>query len=214
MSFKRVNVFATFLAATVALAGGAAHATIATQTENITLSGTFGPVVGPAALDPFGSGPFTLNFSVPLSSFAQGYALGDGYAIGSAGGQSGTYTVGGQSYPFSSGSLDVMGTSPTTFQIGGDLSNSLYSVTFSGTSAAHLFTATSSASGVTYTLTPGTYDLTDTSAFANNDPRFTGGVLTIANPASSVPEPSTLALIAFPLALLALTRRRKCGPLI
>ena len=219
MSFKRVSVLATFLAATVSLASTAAHATVATQTENITLSGTFGsgngPLPGgPPNSGPFTPGPFTLDFVAPLTSFAQGFQLSDVYSISSPiGGPAGTYTAGGQSSSFSNDGLVVIGTDPTMFQIGGNIGSYQTSVTFSGAAATDLFTASSSANGVTYTLTPGTYHLTATSAYFNNDPGFSGGVLTISNPSSSVPEPPTLALFALPLVLLALTRRRKYGSL-
>lgn len=218
MSFKRVSVLATFLAATVSLASTAAHATVATQTETITLSGTFGsgngPLFGgPSNSGPFTPGPFTLDFVAPLTSFAQGYQLSDVYSISPIGGPAGTYTAGGQSSSFSNAGLVVIGTDPTMFQIGGNIGSYPTSVTFSGTAATDLFTASSSANGVTYTLTPGKYHLTATSAYFNNDPGFSGGVLTISNPSSSVPEPPTLALFALPLVLLALTRRRKYGSL-
>ena len=214
MSFKRVSILATFLAATVSLASTAAHATVATQTETITLSGIFGPLPGgPLNSGPFTPGPFTLDFVAPLTSFAQGYQLSDAYSISPIGGPAGTYTAGGQSLPFSNDGLVVIGTDPTMFQIGGFIGSYPTSVTFSGTAATDLFTASSSANGVTYTLTPGKYHLTATSAYFNNDPGFSGGVLTISNPSSSVPEPPTLALFALPLVLLALTRRRKYGSL-
>lgn len=214
MSFKRVSVLATFLAATVSLASTAAHATVATQTETITLSGIFGPLPGgPLNSGPFTPGAFTLDFVAPLTSFAQGYQLSDAYSISPIGGPAGTYTAGGQSLPFSNDGLVVIGTDPTMFQIGGSIGSYPTSVTFSGTAATDLFTASSSDNGVTYTLTPGSYHLTDTSAYVNNDPPFSGGVLTISNPSSSVPEPPTLALFALPLVLLALTRRRKYGSL-
>lgn len=93
--------------------------------------------------------------------------------------------------------------------IGGVIGNYPISATFSGTTNTPFFTATSSNGGTTYTLLPGTYDLTNTSAYVNNDPTFSNGVLTIASPANTVPEPSMLALFAVPLLALAFLRRRK-----
>lgn len=205
MSFKRLGTLTGLLAACAVIGSGPAHATIANPVESISLTGTF---ASPGQA-PFGSGAFTLNFSVPLSSFGATYGLSDVYGIASPNGASGTYDVGGTSQAFNDPAIFVQGTAPTGFGIGGIIGNYPISATFSGTTNTPFFTATASNGGTTYTLQPGTYDLTGTSAYVNNDPHFSNGVLTIGSPTNTVPEPSTLALFAVPLLALAFLRRRK-----
>lgn len=208
MLLKRLGTLTGVLAACAVIGSGPAHATIVNTVESISLSGTFSSH-GQA---PFGSGAFTLNFSVPLTSFAASYGLGDVYGIASPNGASGTYDVSGTSQAFSDPTLFVQGTAPTGLEIGGVIGNYPISATFSGATNTAFFTATSSNGGTTYTLLPGTYDLTDTNAYVNNDPTFSNGVLTVGSPTNTVPEPSTLALFALPLLALALLRRRKATP--
>jgi hypothetical protein len=205
MSFKRLSTLTAALAACAVVGSGPAHATIANTVESISLSGAF-PSPGQA---PFGSGAFTLNFSAPLTSFGAGFGLSDVYGITSPNNASGTYDVGGTSQAFSDPTIVVQGSATTAFEIGGVIGNYPISATFAGTTNTPFFTATSSNGGTTYTLLPGTYALTDTGAYVNNDPPFSNGVLTIGSPANTVPEPSTLALFAVPLLALAFLRRRK-----
>lgn len=217
MSCKHLGAISGLLAACAVISSGPAHATIANTVESISLSGTFSSQspthspLPPPGQSPFGSGNFTLNFSVPLTSFGANYGLNDVYGITSPTNASGTYDVGGTSLAFYDPAIFVQGATPTEFQIGGIIGNNPISATFSGTTNTDFFTATSSNGGTTYTLLPGTYDLTDTSAYLNNDPTFSNGVITIASPASTVPEPSTLTLFAIPLLALAFVRRRKAG---
>lgn len=203
MSINRVGIFTGVLAACALIGNGAAQATV--LNDSVSLAGSL-PANAPL---PFASGPFTLNFSLPSTSFASGYSLGDVYSIVPSNSQNGTYVGGGQSNVFGAPSMAVIGTSSTAFEIFGDIGSYPTSVTFTGTTQNPFFTTQSSPSGVTYTLLPGVYSLTDTAAIVNNDPPFTLGVLTIGGSTSTVPEPSTLALFALPLAALALIRRRK-----
>lgn len=79
MLFKRLATLTGLLAACAVIGSGPAHASVANTVESISLSGTFsshGQV-------PFGSGAFTLNFSVPLTSFGANYGLSAVYGIAS-----------------------------------------------------------------------------------------------------------------------------------
>ncbi len=122
---------------------------------------------------------------------------------------SGTYTSGGSSQDFTSGSVDVQGSNPTEFIVSGFIGTFQTSVTFSGVTNSDFFTATAENAGVNYDFTNGSYSISDGFAVANNDPQFTSGNLTIGGAPSSVPEPASLALLASPLVALAFVRRRR-----
>lgn len=199
--------------AVAALAAGAlfatvpAHAIVVASNDTITVTGS----LGTSDVAPFGSGDFTLSFTVPSQSFASGYSLSQAYDISEVG--IGSYMTGGNSVAFTLGSLVVQGGDPytTLFQVIGTIGSSDTSSSFLGTTNAPFFTATSETGGTQYDLTPGTYTISDFSAYNNIDPPITGGSATIGRQGIAVPEPATYALLAFPLVALGLLRRRRAA---